>query len=676
MEQSGFGDESTLSTFSPAQRSEDGSIASDDHSHTHSHTHSHIVGSRKGWSVREEDGEDDIRFRRQDHFASTETFERVRRERELMNEKLRRIGFNPLPPIEAKELHFVLHEELVTQALKTIIDRHMQVEGVLRSISSSEDVASDGLSPAKKEEIMHLRERVSMLEKEVASLTTQLETAKRDCDVERRRLTSESQRLSDQVRENEQKLRVVKKTADEMERERDRIRIRLDDVISESERKRRLGEDSFHRLMHRHPRLPADHQVMEIIERYESLRERKDSEIEHLRKEVQRMQDQIVSMDTPHASPQKLGASSKKRMFEGRESELLDELQQSRTEFDTLSRKVDGEKTKWNREKKILRDTVVELKRVNDGREKEIADLELELAGRPTIEAHRRIKKLWEELQKRVSQYDGFDPDYIRRHGYFPPQRRGDEMKRLGLEELENLSPRIARTIVTDVCLTLQVSRIDDIVPRILEMDREILNGKAMKKTFKNILNVLSSHTGKRVHESEMLDVLSEMQKTSAHEDHMSSFMEELNEVVLSRSTSSSFGAKRGASVGHMIRTEKNLLEAVRELVEMEKRVREEEEKYKRSETRLKEAGQILSTLDIGKGAPTLEDVMKYFMYLFDVRELRGAIPRLSELYMFVNESKNSFRALRSILRMGEETPPKEILRAIEELFDRAADLE
>jgi hypothetical protein len=223
----------------------------------------------------------------------------------------------------------------------------------------------------------------------------------------------------------------------------------------------------------------------------------------------------------------------------------------------------------------------------------------------------------------------------------------------LGLEGLESLSPRVARTIVVDVCLTLQASRFDDIVPRILEMDREILTGKSMKKKLKDVLNVLSSHAGKRIHEGDMLDVLSEMQRTSAHEDHISSFMKELNEVVRTRSKSASPGTRKGTSVSHMIRTEKNLLEAVRELVEMEKRIREEEEKYEKSEVRLKEAGQILSALEIGKGAPTLEDVMKYFMYLFDVRELRGAIPRLSELYMFVNESKNTFRALRSVLRVG-----------------------
>ena len=48
-----------------------------------------------------------------------------------------------------------------------------------------------------------------------------------------------------------------------------------------------------------------------------------------------------------------------------------------------------------------------------------------------------------------------------------------------------------------------------------------------------------------------------------------------------------------------------------------------------------------------------LQKLIIHFQTLFDVKELEGVLPKMNELYLFVNEALNHMRALRSMLGFG-----------------------
>lgn len=83
--------------------------------------------------------------------------------------------------------------------------------------------------------------------------------------------------------------------------------------------------------------------------------------------------------------------------------------------------------------------------------------------------------------------------------------------------------------------------------------------------------------------------------------------------------------------------------ESVRDLVLHEKQLLDSDEAFKRASQALKDDPDA-----------TLHQLVLHFQNLFDVPQLQGVLPKMNEIYLFVNESLNHMRALRSILGVGK----------------------
>ena len=67
-----------------------------------------------------------------------------------------------------------------------------------------------------------------------------------------------------------------------------------------------------------------------------------------------------------------------------------------------------------------------------------------------------------------------------------------------------------------------------------------------------------------------------------------------------------------------------------------------------------------------------LSRIVKHFQNLFDVRSLDGVFAKMNEVYLFVNENKNSFRVLRAMLNLDPGASLDQCMEAIRRLVQSA----
>jgi len=594
---------------------------------------------------------------------------------EKLNHMLAQAGFNPVD----------LSEEGVPDPCKLCGEvrgllvqyekRGDMIQELTMEASSSEKHDSDVRQQLERaqNDIARLRERLKTAENAATTAQEESHAFQKGDANQLRKFQKENKALQQQLALSEHRVKAK-------EAEMDRLQGRLRSMQLQLEKQKEKSRDVFREVLERKPRVnsQSDQKILEIVEKFETERQQMQEEQDLLNAEIRRLNEQLKERENELNGSKMSSLTELERELAQKKRDVEMDQQVGQKMLEERERNVILKLTKLEKQ---LRDAKVENEKTQDV----IANLKLELKSRPTMrdwkEAQREIARLEEELQVAVDALEDQEIDEARRFGVYVPKRgkndketlsarekvellskralaenednkkftstseliRRDKMNhRLGLSKITALPKSAAHNILQEVCRVLEVSDAHVIVPSLQKLCWIVRAMPRMEKFVKEVSSFVMLHGDDLSRESPgaPLEAVLPQLKRWMNDVRTASVWKHFREEILTQlSRAPSLALPEGFSAQSTDLTNEQIVQAIRNLVALERGMMDQQSSVRASEAYLKEHPETLVSRSVA-----------HFQQLFGVRSVDGIFPKMNELYVFSSEMENFLRVLRPTL--------------------------
>lgn len=480
----------------------------------------------------------------------------------------------------------------------------------------------------------------------------------------------------------QQKLATLTQQLRARETETQRLQARLARELAESDAVQKQRERQvFHEVHGRaaRPHSATDSRGLELISVYEAQRRSMQAELEELRASSRHLAADLRERDNLIA--RKDAFKSWRTPDEG---VLLGKLQEAQREACEARKATQETEARSAEQLRVSRLGMSEAVREAEISRAHAAELELELSTRPTIkqltDANATIEQLRTALP--LSRQSALDAavrpaSAPRPHPAIDSAdaiRRDREVHELGLTSLQAMPHATMLQILQDCCRELQLRDAQLLPAAMRKMCRALAALPPMENFIRDVCALALAHgalagaadTDTGGHVPSTVVVL-QILKRWAHElrqlRQLQDFVAVLSEALRDRALPGS--AQDPIDVPAVAPVElapRDILESVQELVTQERKALRALDTFQRADMHLK-----LQPDDL------VSKLCTHFERLFEVRSTEGMLPKMNELYLFVNEQSNFVKVLRSMLGLDTSASSHVILAALRQTLDLSA---
>eukprot|EP00644_Phytophthora_capsici_P003303 jgi/Phyca11/14424/fgenesh1_pg.PHYCAscaffold_7_\ len=436
----------------------------------------------------------------------------------------------------------------------------------------------------------------------------------------------------------------------------ERMQAKLQQQVDKENLNKTRDRRAFRNLQDRDPRRanPRDIQALEAIGVYEAQREQMQEEMEHLKGQVSALNSELRDKDNFIARQgsaalkneppvwerdSEQGSASGSRFRPGLSSVASDEMMLEQLEAARREQEVAAAKLRHREavmvkkvaiiEQELLaaRETIAELKEEN-------ANLTLEAESRPSIRDYRLSQRRIHQLERQVAENklaleEASDLNELRKYMGTKELVDRDRLNhRLHLNRLNTLPRETTLEVVKHVCRVLHLTDITLIAPSldklcsvvaaVPRMEKFIRDGKSGDEARFELEQVLPT----------LQQWMVERKKLHALESFKASIIAELCKRTVEPSVLDN--QEENASRPSHPTTLSRAVHIVSDLVELEKSVIHHREIYTQAAAEVERRPNVL-----------INQIVRHFSHLFQVKSIDGVLPKINEIYLFVNEMKN-----------------------------------
>jgi cell fate (sporulation/competence/biofilm development) regulator YmcA (YheA/YmcA/DUF963 family) len=302
----------------------------------------------------------------------------------------------------------------------------------------------------------------------------------------------------------------------------------------------------------------------------------------------------------------------------------------------------------------------------------EIENLRLELDSRPTVRAFAQKQKEVQELESRLHDVimmrkEAAEVASWKKHLSTSDRIKADKRNhQLGLWIIESIPSTVVKELLQAACRELDISDVSELQPSIEKLKLAVTAIPRMEAFITRLCNFVFDRQPPRYQEGDqkerpvMEDVFpilkSWWSRASEHKE-LSNFRTLISNEVARReralaslSQPKDFGPNAHSIMAtnectdqaddRLMKTDPNaILDVIKDLVNFQL------ESFEHSET-FKNAGEFMAQ----NPEKLTNRLLAHIQYLFDVKELQGLIPRMNQVYLLNEESRNFFNSLRLVL--------------------------
>ncbi|XP_063067772.1 centrosomal protein of 70 kDa [Engraulis encrasicolus] len=552
-------------------------------------------------------------------------FQRELSEWEAINKLLQRHGFKPVQfadPVQNKNLSdLVLLEKTAAADLRAML-RTMLSDSDRRQALIQELIQSN---TQLKEEVQQHQTRAARHSARSGELEEVLEGVKGKVqDLEDRYINKAAQQhtvytqLQQEKKEAEARCKELERRVCEESELVSQLKKKLHYAVREEQRRTARQNKAFQNILTRtHTDTPADQQMLDIIDVYET--------------QMQQLRDQLKG----HREP--------------RESDSCNGQPETSSSHSSTNH---NHKTllKWYQEQ--LRETKTQREELK----REIQSLKEDLETRPTVKELKSYKQQLKRMDRLLQQTN------LRGAQGLMPEDVAD------VENIEHMQTSTCRTILKSVCVELGVEDVNQLLPTLKSKVKEA-DTTQLEKVLRDVSALLSSPRApaqllrqppSRHHAQDAASLLGESSSSILPTlelwlDQLAALKElhgslvRLVKRLLPWQEGGVCGGPGGAGGGGGGVCEEGVrVEQLQLLVD----------------TLLEETTPPDKVL-CSPTKNTLLSMVTHFQKLFDVSSLRGVYPRMNEVYTRLAEITNAMRNLRDVLNLDDKAPPSEVVNHV-----------
>ncbi|KAL3663984.1 hypothetical protein V7S43_010872 [Phytophthora oleae] len=599
--------------------------------------------------------------------------------------RFRRVGSGEVLP-DRESLFNVIHDfgvqlERKNETIQDLVlasKRNSRVrsrrEGELQSVEKKNEDMQKALKKAKAE-IQRLK-GLQKKESESAELLS-------------KKLKNSCLRLQQQLKVSEHRVKAKEVIVE-------RMQAKLQQQVDKEDLNKTRDRRAFRNLQDRDPRRanPRDIQALEAIGVYEAQREQMQEEMEHLKGQVSALNSELRDKDNfiarqgsaalknePPVWEQhsEQGSASGSRFRSGLSSVASDEMMLEQLEAARREQEVAAAKLRHREavmvkkvamiEQELLaaRETIAELKEEN-------ANLTLEAESRPSIRDYRLSQRRIHQLERQVAENklaleEASDLNELRKYMGTKELVDRDRLNhRLHLNRLNTLPRETTLEVVKHVCRVLHLTDITLIAPSLDKLCSVVAAVPRMEKFIRDVCGFVFLNINGNTEEKspdnakfELEQVLPTLQqwmverrKLHALESFKASIVTELCKRTVEPSILDN--QQDGESRPSHPTTLSRAVHIISDLVELEKSVIHHREIYKQAAAEVERRPNVL-----------INQIVRHFSHLFQVKSIDGVLPKINEIYLFVNEMKNFLHVIRDHLHLNKDTSLVHCLNVIKE---------
>ncbi|TYZ61057.1 hypothetical protein PybrP1_002662 [[Pythium] brassicae (nom. inval.)] len=322
------------------------------------------------------------------------------------------------------------------------------------------------------------------------------------------------------------------------------------------------------------------------------------------------------------------------------------------------------------------RDAVSELKEEN-------ANLALEAESRPSIRDYRLSQRRIHQLERQVAEsklalQEATDLHELRRYMGTKALVERDRLDhRLHLNRLNALPRETTLEVVKEVCRVLNLTDITRISPSLEKLCRVVAAVPRMEKFIRDVCGFVflsgatpaADGTGAdpdadpHFELERVLPTLqhwsSERRRLHALEEFQVTIVSELCKRSVEPGVLSSEAGRGGNGASSQSPSLSRAVHAVAELVDLEKNVLHHREIYSQAATEIERRPSVL-----------VNQIVRHFSHLFHVKSVEGVLPKINEIFLFVNEMENFLNIVRGLLQLKAQASVTACLNAIRDKLE------
>ena len=466
-----------------------------------------------------------------------------------------------------------------------------------------------------------------------------------------------------------------------------RLQERLSKELGERDESQRLRERQVFQEVHRRAARPssaADTRGLELIRVYDAQRRNMQAEIDDLRAASATMAADLKEKENIIA--RKDAYRSWRTPDEG---ELLGRLQASqRAELEAIETGKAAE-AKTAEQLRAARLAASEARREAEVERARASALELDLSARPTVKQYTDARATIEQLRRALPASP--HESALRRSGGADGKsqpaadsadaiRRDREVYELGLTAVQALPPASTVTLLQDSCRELQLSDAALLPAAIRKMCRALAALPPMETFVRDVCALALQRPGSSAAAKPgsvpSTKLVLQTLRTWAVElrdlQQLLDFAAMLSDLLGKRAIPG--GATREPQRGKTGEIEvattmplRDIAHAVEELVGQERKALRALDSFERADAYV-EQQMRLDPSDL------LSKLCAHFCRLFELKSVEGMMPKMNELYLFINEQANLLRVLKSMVGLTADASVHSLLSAMRQALDLSAD--
>lgn len=465
------------------------------------------------------------------------------------------------------------------------------------------------------------------------------------------------------------------------EAETQRLQERLARDLSERDVAQKLRERQVFQEVHR--RAPRAHSVadsrsLEVIEVYEAQRRSMQADIDELRASTRQLTAELCEKENLIA--RKDSFHSWRTPDEGGLLAKLQEVQAEADDARAAAQRAEARAAELLRE---ARQAENEARRDAEMERARSAAVELELGARPTprqwTDAQATIERLRAALPQREPDGAKAGVAQIAAEGVAPRPhpaidsaesiRRDREVHALGLHALQAMPPPAMVQLLQDCCRELQLQDAQLLPPAVRKLCRALAALPPMEAFIRDVCAIALSRgapseavSGRVPSTKVVLQVLQRWARELDELERLRDLVAVLSEALSRRAlpdAMSSSAAPRGTAAAAL--APRDMLDAVNDLVQQERKALRALDTFERADLHLQ-----LQPEDL------LSKLCNHFGRLFSLKSTEGMLPKMNELFLFVNEQHNLLKVLRSMLGLEASASSHALLSALRQALDLA----
>ena len=464
------------------------------------------------------------------------------------------------------------------------------------------------------------------------------------------------------------------------EAETQRLQERLVRDLSERDAAQKLRERQVFQEVHRRaprPTSAADSRSLEVIEVYESQRRAMQTEIDDLRAATNQLTAELCEKENLIA--RKDAFHSWRTPDQGELLARLQEAQNDASEARAEAQRAEARVAELLRE---ARQAESDARRQAEMERARAAALELDLQARPTrkqwTEAQGIIERLRTALPLPIETEDApLDTHFSASSGHpvidsAEAIRRDREVNALGLQTLRMMPQPTIVKLLQNCCRELQLTDAQLLPSALRKMCRALAALPPMEAFIREVCALALSRAAPTEAPSVRVPSTKAVLLVLQRWTHELGELEQLRDLVAVLSQALGKRTLPGGAFGVVSPlaapgaleplTPRDILHAVNDLVQQERKALRAIDTFERADLHLH-----LQPEDL------LSKLCTHFGRLFSLKSTEGMLPKMNELYLFVNEQHNLLKVLRSMLGLEMSASSHALLGALRQALDLAA---